>query len=85
MGVQLGSTAQAAPSAEIPQVLGVRRNGKSWHEKKKPFRPNAGQTSFAKRAAKQAQEAEVKKVEKEMQEEKEEERQVRSAGERGMC
>lgn len=76
MGVLLGSTSQAAPSAKVPQVTGIKKNGKSWHGTRKPFRPNAGQTSFAKRAAKQAQEAEVKKVEKEMKEEKEEERQV---------
>ena len=77
MGVLLGSTAQAAPSAKIPQVTGVKKNGKTWHGNRKPFRPTAGQTSFAKRAAKEAQEAEVKKVEKEMRQEKEEERQVR--------
>lgn len=64
-------------TAKIPQITGLRKNGKHWHETKKPFRPTAGQTSYAKRVAKQAQEAQVKKLENEMKAEKEEERQVR--------
>lgn len=75
MPTVLASTPAAAPNAKVAQVTGVRKNGKQWHDTKKPFRPNAGQTSYAKRAAKQAQEAEVKKLEKEMQAEREEERQ----------
>lgn len=63
-------------SAKIPQVTGQKKNGKNWHENKAAFRPLAGQTSYAKRAAKQKQEAEVKKMEKEMKDEKEQERQV---------
>lgn len=58
------------------QVSGMRVNGKQWHEPRAAFRPAAGQTSYAKRIARQAQAAEVKKVEKEMKAAKEEERQV---------
>lgn len=54
----------------------VRKNGKNWHEPRKAFRPTAGQTSYAKRAARQAETAEVKRVEKDMKDEKEAERQV---------
>ena len=66
-----------ASVAKIPQVTGLRKNGKQWHQPRKAFRPTAGQTSYAKRVAKEAQEAETKKVESEMKAEKEEERQVR--------
>ncbi|CAD0089737.1 unnamed protein product [Aureobasidium vineae] len=51
--------------------------GKQWHENKKAFRPTAGQTSYAKRQAKDQALAVVKAQEKEMKEEKEAERQVR--------
>jgi len=51
--------------------------GKQWHETKKAFRPTAGQTSYAKRQAKDQALAVVKAQEKEMKEEKEAERQVR--------
>ena len=54
----------------------MRKNGKQWHETKKAFRPTAGQTSYAKRAAREAQAAETKKIENEMKTEKEDERQV---------
>ena len=65
---------------KIPQVTGLRKNGKHWHGNKKPFRPTAGQTSYAKRVLKQSQEAETKKMENEMKAEKEEERQRRIQG-----
>jgi len=55
----------------------MRKNGKQWHETKKAFRPTAGQTTYAKRAAKDAQEKETKKLEAEMKAEKEAERQRR--------
>ena len=76
MAVVPASTPAAPVSAKIPQVTGQKKNGKNWHENKAAFRPLAGQTSYAKRAAKQKQEAEVKKMEKEMKDEKEQERQV---------
>ncbi|CAD0114934.1 unnamed protein product [Aureobasidium uvarum] len=66
-----------APVAKIPQVTGMRKNGKQWHENKKAFRPTAGQTSYAKRQAKDQALAVVKAQEKEMKEEKEAERQRR--------
>jgi len=77
MAIQVASTPAAPLSAKTAQVTGQKKNGKNWHENKAPFRPNAGLTSYAKRAEKQKQEAEVKKAEKEMKEEKEQERQVR--------
>ena len=61
----------------MAQITGIRKNGKQWHQTRKPFRPTAGQTSYAKRVTKQAQEAEVKKLETEMKAEKEDLRQVR--------
>lgn len=51
--------------------------GKNWHDDKKPFRPNAGLTSYAKRAELRKQHEAVKEHEKELKEEKEAERQVR--------
>lgn len=63
----------------MSQPTGIRKNGKAWHHPSKAFRPTGGQTSYAKRVAKEARETETKKLEKEMKAEKEEERQVRSA------
>ena len=83
MAIQVASTPAAPLSAKTAQVTGQKKNGKNWHENKAPFRPQAGLTSYAKRAEKQKQEAEVKKMEKEMKEEKEQERQVR--GYMDMC
>ncbi|KAK5174396.1 rRNA-processing protein cgr1 [Saxophila tyrrhenica] len=77
MPTALASTPAAAPNAKIPQVTGLRKNGKQWHQSRKAFRPTAGQSSYAKRVEKQAQEAEVKKLEDEMKAEKEDERQRR--------
>lgn len=51
--------------------------GKNWHDDKKPFRPNAGLTSYAKRAELRKQQEAIKEHEKELKEEKEAERQVR--------
>lgn len=76
MAIALASTSEGQPHAKVPQMTGLRKNGKNWHEKKKPFRPGTGHTNYAKRAEKQKQEAEVKKMEKEMKEEREEDRQV---------
>lgn len=76
MAVAPASTPAATPLAKIPQTTGIRKNGKQWHQPRKAFRPSAGQTSYAKRSAKEAELAEVKKHEKEMKDMKEEERQV---------
>lgn len=54
----------------------VRKNGKNWHVQRKAFRPTAGQTSYAKRAAREAEAKQIKSLEKEMKDEKEAERQV---------
>ncbi|WPG98754.1 rrna-processing protein cgra [Acrodontium crateriforme] len=66
------TTAAAPKAAPTP---GMRVNGKQWLPPKKAFRPTAGQTSYAKRAAQEAQQAETKKLENEMKAEKEQERQ----------
>lgn len=50
--------------------------GKHWHQPKKAFRPTAGQTAYAKRAAQDKELAVIKAHEKELKEEKEAERQV---------
>jgi rRNA-processing protein CGR1 len=67
---------KVAPETKTMSVAGIRKNGKQWHEPKKAFRRTAGQTSYAKRVARESQTAEVKQIEKEMKQEKEEERQV---------
>ena len=51
--------------------------GKNWHDTKKPFRPSAGLTSYAKRQEVRKQQDAVKEREREMKEEKEAERKVR--------
>lgn len=76
MPTTLASTPMAEPQAKVPQMTGLRKNGKQWQEQKSAFRPKAGNTSYAKRVQKQAQEAEVKKIEGEMKAEKEDDRQV---------
>lgn len=65
----------ALPSIKIAHLTILE--GKQWHQPKKAFRPNAGQTSYEKRAAKEKELAVIKAHEKEMKEEKEAERQVR--------
>lgn len=69
-----------APQTKTASVVGLRKNGKQWHEPKKAFRKTAGQTSYAKRVARESQAAEVKQIEKEMKQEKEDERQVSGGG-----
>jgi len=51
--------------------------GKNWHVNKPAFRPTAGQTIYAKRAAAQAASAATKAKEREMKGEKQAERQGR--------
>ena len=50
--------------------------GKNWHDTKKPFRPSAGLTSYAKRQEARKHQEAVKEREREMKEEREAERQV---------
>ncbi|OAQ70610.1 cgr1 family domain-containing protein [Pochonia chlamydosporia 170] len=54
--------------------LGMRKNGKQWHEQKKAFRPTKGLTTFEKRAKERAAMAQMKAKEKEMKDEKEQAR-----------
>ncbi|EFX02474.1 rRNA-processing protein cgr1 [Grosmannia clavigera kw1407] len=63
--------------ASAPKSLGLRRNGKQWHEPKKAFRPASGLTSFAQRSKERIARATMKAKEKELKDEKEAERQVR--------
>ncbi|KAL1297693.1 hypothetical protein AAFC00_006242 [Neodothiora populina] len=69
--------AQQAEPGKIAQTTGMKKNGKQWHDVKKPFRPTAGLTAYEKRAARDKEIALVKAQEKEMKEEKEAERQRR--------
>ncbi|KAM7207687.1 rRNA-processing protein CGR1, partial [Naviculisporaceae sp. PSN 640] len=66
-----------APAPVTTKNLGMRKNGKQWHEPKKAFRPAAGLTSYEKRAKDRVAQALVKAKEKELKEEKEAERQRR--------
>ncbi|KAJ9155914.1 hypothetical protein NKR19_g4301 [Coniochaeta hoffmannii] len=66
---------ESAASASKP--LGMRKNGKQWHEPKKAFRPGSGLTPYEKRAKERVAMALVKAKEKEMKEEKEAERKAR--------
>ena len=50
--------------------------GKNWHAPKQPFRPKAGQTSYAKRVEMRKHHEAVKEQEREMKEEKEAEKNV---------
>ncbi|EYE93810.1 CGR1 family protein [Aspergillus ruber CBS 135680] len=70
------STATTAPSTAPAPVKGMRKNGKNWHDARKPFRPAAGMTSFAKRQELRKQHEAIKEHEKELKEEKEAERQA---------
>jgi len=55
----------------------LRKNGKQWHNPKKPFRPASGQSSYAKRKERDATKAANKALEQEMKEEKVAERDRR--------
>lgn len=72
----LASAPENGSEAKAVQTNGLRKNGKQWHQPKKAFRPTAGQTSYAKRVAKEAQETQVKQKENEMKAEKEGLREV---------
>ncbi|KAJ5963136.1 hypothetical protein N7481_013441 [Penicillium waksmanii] len=71
------STTATAPAPEAPKSAGMRKNGKNWHDSsKKPFRPNSGLTSYAKRKEAADQAKAVKELEREMKDEKEAERKA---------
>lgn len=68
----------AAPVAAAPtKNLGMRKNGKQWHETKKAFRPASGLTSYAQRSKERIALATMKAKEKELKDEKEATRQTR--------
>ncbi|KAK0751542.1 hypothetical protein B0T18DRAFT_426168 [Schizothecium vesticola] len=67
----------ATAATSVSKQLGMRRNGKQWHEPRKAFRPASGLTSFEKRAKDRVAQALVKAKEKELKDEKESERQRR--------
>ncbi|OAP63533.1 rRNA-processing protein cgrA [Fonsecaea erecta] len=69
-------SATKATTEPVPKI-GMRVNGKNWHAPKKPFRPTAGQTSFAKRKELETLKQATKAREQEMREEKVAERNRR--------
>jgi hypothetical protein len=64
------------PKARSPEAPLTTSPGKNWHQERKPFRPAAGLTSYAKRLEVRKMAAEVKALEAEMKEEKDAKRQV---------
>ncbi|EON64305.1 hypothetical protein W97_03536 [Coniosporium apollinis CBS 100218] len=77
MSVEVAAASSSAPAVT---ALGLRKNGKQWHDQKTAFRPKAGLTSYAKRTEERKALAAVKAKEKEMRDEKEAERQRRIQG-----
>ncbi|KZL64949.1 cgr1 family protein, partial [Colletotrichum incanum] len=77
--VTMSATETQATSAAAAgdKPLGMRKNGKQWHETKKAFRPTSGLTSYEKRAKDRVAMAAMKAKEKEMKDEKEAERKQR--------
>ncbi|BAE66584.1 hypothetical protein F9C07_12832 [Aspergillus flavus] len=69
----MSSTVSATPA---DPTKGMRKNGKNWHDNKKPFRPNAGLTSYEKRLEARKHQEAVKEHERELKEEKEAERKA---------
>ncbi|KAF4505221.1 hypothetical protein G6O67_007193 [Ophiocordyceps sinensis] len=67
----------AESAAKPTKPLGMRKNGKQWHEPKKAFRPTAGLTSYEKRTKERAAMAQMKAKEREIKAEKEAHRQQR--------
>ncbi|PHH77866.1 hypothetical protein CDD82_3310 [Ophiocordyceps australis] len=58
--------------------LGMRKNGKQWHEPKKPFRPTAGLTTFEKRLKERVATEQLRAKVQEMRAEREEQRKQRT-------
>ncbi|ROT36755.1 hypothetical protein SODALDRAFT_325347 [Sodiomyces alkalinus F11] len=77
MSVTEEATPSQAPAA-TKTPLGMRKNGKQWHEPKKAFRPKAGLTSYEQRAKEREAMAAAKAKEKQMKDEKEALRQQRT-------
>ncbi|KAJ5162479.1 hypothetical protein N7492_007871 [Penicillium capsulatum] len=70
------ATPTTADAPSVPPAKGMRKNGKNWHDTKKPFRPSAGLTSYEKRQEARKHQDAVKEREREMKEEKEAERKA---------
>lgn len=66
----------AIPTSSVNPVKGMRKNGKNWHDSKKPFRPTSGLTSYEKRLEARKRQEAVKEHERELREEKEAERKA---------
>ncbi|KAL6869624.1 rRNA-processing protein cgr1 [Amphichorda felina] len=78
MSEDVKTTPVAAPAAPT-KPLGMRKNGKQWHEPKKAFRPTAGLKSYEKRTQERAALAQMKAREKELKDEREQERKDKIA------
>jgi len=68
-----GAPGTVADSAQA-QKHGLRVNGKNWRTTKKPFRPTAGMTSYAKRKEQDEIKQAIKAREQELKDEKEQDR-----------
>ncbi|CAK7239742.1 MAG: rRNA-processing protein cgr1 [Sporothrix thermara] len=66
-----------APVAVPAKNIGLRKNGKQWHDTKRAFRPTSGLTSYAQRSKERIARATMKAKEKELKDEKEAARQAR--------
>ncbi|PKX90246.1 CGR1 family protein [Aspergillus novofumigatus IBT 16806] len=66
----------AIPTSSVNPVKGIRKNGKNWHDSKKPFRPTSGLTSYEKRLETRKRQDAVKEHERELRDEKEAERKA---------
>ncbi|KAL2124744.1 hypothetical protein VTJ04DRAFT_1109 [Mycothermus thermophilus] len=71
------ATNPTAAPVGTTKFLGLRKNGKQWHEPKKAFRPTKGLTSYEQRAKARIAQAAAKAKERELKAEKEAERQKR--------
>ncbi|KAL9111961.1 MAG: hypothetical protein Q9227_003581 [Pyrenula ochraceoflavens] len=56
---------------KTPPTKALRKNGKSWHPTRTPFRPSSGLTSYAKRQQAQQRTNAMREHEREMKAEKE--------------
>ncbi|KAG5996787.1 hypothetical protein E4U52_005803 [Claviceps spartinae] len=61
---------------KTPKPLGMRKNGKQWHEPKKAFRPTKGLTTYEKRTKERAAMLQMKAKEKELKDDKEQARKA---------
>ncbi|CAK7265402.1 rRNA-processing protein cgr1 [Sporothrix epigloea] len=76
-GEETSAAPEAATTAVSGKNIGLRKNGKQWHDIKKAFRPSSGLTSFSQRSKERIARATMKAKEKELKDEKEAARQAR--------